>query len=754
MSSSVFGTEINKAKRFVIAASLVASGTLLTACFSTNDGLDGATSRPNSFPPAQNALDDFTSSSTGDSSSSAELESNQVRVTLEVPEAVAGDDGEETRRNLRIVNPDTLIVYRTDQTLAQLGSLDVRITTDDDNRRIITFKDGLPLGPDVIIEASYGGETLRSLAADSDRDIKINPFSEYLASETLNSYSASDLDRILDCVEDQGGSLCLNKYVWGTLADQVHDFEIDIPSTLDVQQAVDFLSGRGDFAGYVASMADYALLGQESSGKISASSADYNSVLWIAELGQTFRESSLDGSGQWGVRTASEKTVTDNNGTGYFYPGLTLTTFDIFNIFVTSLASDIPYDRETLIHSAANQFFERTQWELNTHSSSPGAATLEDEQRLLAGRALYQSITGRSSSQIIGWTRNPYYLDAFAPGETDTPDRVVSSYFTAGKAIELESQNRQLKRVKTLEDHYLSVFELNLLRTDTEQGFNTDKLEGDYNVVYLAAKMTECSASECSGNDVMVIESGVGNWEVSNENINQTMDTRFLRRDINGQVTRQEPSDNPDLRDASWLVSERPSRVFSVGQGQVLKNLGRLSLDREAPASGPDEQPQVGIGASTPEGTLMAFNIDTSTIGKGILIAGKDTNGTSRPSSGEFRLQGVGMAMAANSNRLAHFNNATLSISSSSSASLALRQLDVIHDVAGESVSEPTSSSSTSPISMGYSGDDSGSVSFSSTDLNLEGFYTDDQDQFYLQVRQTTADDELLGLVLATRVPQ
>ncbi len=742
---------IHKTRRLASSVWLITATLLISACSLGSDALDEAAGRSNSFPPAQNSLDNFTSGSTGDSSNSAELEDNQIRVTLEVPEAVA-PDAEKTRRNLRIVEPESLIVYETDQTLRVLDYPDVRIQAGEDKRTIITFKNGLPLAPNVIIRATYGGETLRSLAADADRDVKINPFSEYLASEVLGSYSPDELTRILDCVNDSESALCLNKYVWGTLADQVHDFEIDIPGTLDSQQAVTFLGERGDFASYVESMADYALLGQESSGKITASSADYNTVLWIAELGQTFRESTLTDSGQWGVRSATEKTVSDINGTGYFYPGLTLTSFDVFGIAVTSLASDIPYYRKTLIHTATDEFFERSGWELNTHSSSPGAATLEDNQRLLAGRALYQSITGRGSSETIGWTRNPYYLNAFI-SDTDKPDRVIAGYFTAGKAIELVSENRELKRGSLLEDHYLSVLELSLLRADDFQIGSLDNR--DYNVVYLAAEMNECYPGECDTTEVMVIESGLGTglgggWHISGQTVTQNLNTLSVKRNNDGIVS----AFNPNSRSDSWLISDRPSKVFSGGK-QVSQSLGRLSLDRDE-VSGPEAQPQVGIGASTPDGTLMAFNIDTGDVGKGILIAAEKA-GTSRPSTGRFRLQGVGMAMSTGANRLAHFNNAVLTLNSSTTADLDLSTLEIVHDVNAETVSKPKAVDPAGSVSLSYSGDSTGKTTFSSADLTLEGFFTADQNQFYLQVRQTTPDtpdDEfLLGLVLATRIP-
>src|SRR5690606_882866 len=136
--------------------------------------------------------------------------------------------------------------------------------------------------------------------------------------------------------------------------DQVHDFEIDIPENANVTQATSTLADRADFASYVADMADYALLGQASSDRISASAADYNSVFLGLELGQTFRESNVAGAGQWGVRMAQVERLTEDNR-AFLYPALTLTSFDAFNLNITSLATDIPYDRQTQIHG----FFER-----------------------------------------------------------------------------------------------------------------------------------------------------------------------------------------------------------------------------------------------------------------------------------------------------------------------------------------------------------------------------------------------------------
>lgn len=731
-------TDIFFTRRYSRRLPLLLSAVLIAGC-GGESAVDEAGSRGNSFPPAKNALDDFNSGSTGDSNNTNGLAANEVRVTMEVPAAVA-PNGEPTRRNLRIVTPDRIAVYRTDTSLSNLGSVNVSRRTEDNGREVITFENGLPLAPDVVIEAAYGNTRMRALAADSDRDVKVNPFSEYLVTNTLTSYSNKQFRAILDCVNDAGGELCLNKYVWSTLADQVHDFEIDIPGNFSLGQALDLLDERGDFSRYVDSMADYAVLDEQSSGRISASSADYNSVFLGIELGQTFRESTLAGSGQWGVRTAQEESITDANGTGYVYPALTLTTFDAFNIRVTSLANDIPYDREALIHRNGNDFFARGSsfWDLNTHASAPGAATLVDGTRLLAGRALYQSVTGQGSSEIIGWTRNPYYLDGFVSatgGSTDDnnepPDRVLSGYFSAGKAIELESVSGELKRRDTLENHYLSVLEINLLR---EQGFSLDSLDGKtYNVVFLASRFGDT-------NEPVIIESGVGSWTVNGTNITQLMPTRTIARDSDGTVNGPVAGN----RDAAWTVRTRPSRL-SVGD----RDIGRLNLEIGSSA-GQFGRPDLGIGASNPTGSLLAFNLDNGDTGDGLLVAAEQA--TAAPTSGRYRLQGFAMGLEDGRNRLRHFDNAVLTINDAATATLERRALDVIHAVSDESVSAPFPVDE-EDLSLAYTDGGNGRVTFTAGNLTLDGFVVDEQDQIFLRLSDTLGGEQSQGLVMATRLP-
>lgn len=728
--------------RLTLGLLLVSAITLISGC-SGDSAIDGAREQPNSFAGEKNPANDFSPGSTGDSGDSSGLEANEVRVTMELPGGLA-PEGEPTRRNLRIVKPDSVRVYRTNRSLQELGAPQYSTRKDGNGFTVVTFENGQPLAPNVIIEAQYGNAILRALATDADRDIKVNPFSEYLVRNTLPQYSTGEFQRILDCADETSASLCINKYVWPALADQVHDFEINIPTGASISSALDLLAKRADFASYVASAANYPLLEDQSSGSISASSAEYNSIFMAIELGQTFLESSLAGSGQWGIRMGHEEPSSASAQTAYTYPGLTLASLDVFNINVTSLATQIPYDRKTLIHKQGNEFYTRgaDTWALNSHSSSPGGATLDSDTRLLAVRALYQSITGKNSSRTIGWTRNPYFMDAYTGGAGDNnlgPDRALAGYFSAGKAIQLESQSGKLVRKKELETQYLSALELNLQR---QEGFDASTLNGrDYNLIYLATRFSESSTP-------LQVESGTGSWQLrasaGQSAITQTQSYNTLSRDSSGAVL----AGGAGSRSEDWTITPRTARLSSGD-----KNIGRLNLDVNNPA-GPFGQPDLGVGASVPDGSLLAFNLVNAAssggiIGDGLLIAAERLS-VPAPQSGRYRVQGFVMGMEDGFNRLVHLNDGTLNLSGST-ANLDSDTLNVVHSVDNARVAAPSSGQLSATFA--YADKGNGEVSFTAGDLSLTGFVTADQTQFFLLYKNKADGEEQRGLLLATKLP-
>ena len=711
---------------------------LLTACGGGDSAIDGVKEIPNRFGNGANALDDFNEGSTGDSGNTAGLEPNEVRVTMEVP-ALYAPNAEITRRNLRIVIPDQVQVYRSNQGGQNLGSVAYSTSTGEDGHIIVAFPDGQPIGPDVVIEARYsgGGQTIamKALAADSDRDVKVNPFSHYLVQNGLGGYSSTEFQAVMDCVNDRGGALCLNKYVWSSLADQVHDFEIDIAGNLTLDAAVSTLAGRADFAGYIEQMADYALLGPNASGTIRASSADYNSVFLGLELGPTFRDARYPGAGQWGARTAQEEDL----GGAFLYPALTLTSFEAFNINVTSLATDIPYDRSTLVHGFSNpdghQFARETGWTRNSHSSSPGAATLtppsedgSDPARLLAGRALYQSITDEPGSANNGWTRNPYFMDAFtsAPGdENQSPDRVLGSYFTAGKAIALADADGKLKRQETLEEQYLSVLELHLLRSED---FDMAGITGsDYNLVYLTAQF--------GGSNPAAFETGYG--ELGGADGALTTNNATIYRGNTGAAGAGASSAVTD----TWNIANRPAQLSSG-----TKNIGRLSLCRSCTES----EPPLGLGAATPDGSLLAFNLDDTGLGDGLVIAGKTTS-LAAPVTGDYWVQGTMIALDTNQNQLYQVAGGTLTLSETG-ADLTATSYRVSHTITENTVGTPENELLDLGFTVTPGGN--GNIQLAGGELVLNGFYTESGDQIFLVAQDNTGPELRTGLLIATLIPE
>jgi len=709
---------------------------LLAACGDGGTAIDEAKKIPNRFGNATNALDDFSPGSTGDSGNTAGLKANEVRLTMEVPARYA-PQADETRRNLRMVVPDQVDIYRHNERGQNLGRVNYSLSTGEDGHLVVAFHDGLPTGPDVVIEARYAGTggtlVMKALAADADRDIKINPFSHYLVQEGLGSYSSGEFQAVMDCVDDRGGALCLNKYAWSGLADQVHDFEIDIAANASLEQVITALSNRADFAGYVDKMARSARLGAGASGSIRASSADYNSVFLALELGQTFRDSRYPGAALWGARTAQELDL----GGAFLYPALTLTSFEAFNINVTSLVTDIPYRRQALIHGfdpGGDVFSLAAAWADNTHASAPGAATLtppspegDTPARLLAGRSLYQSIT-EEAGQENGWTRNPYFMDAYTPapgGPNQSPDRVLDSYFTAGKAIALARDGNGERRVRreTLEEYYLSVFELHLKRSE---GFEVSTVQsGDYNLVYLATQL--------GGSDPLIVESGHGSWQAGTGTL--TTDNFVIRRDADGIASAGATAGVGD----TWQVRNRPA---SLSSGPA--SIGRLTLCRACAG-----EPPLGLGAATPGGDLVAFNLHHPELGQGLVVAAEKTP-VSAPVNGTYRVQGVMVGLDAGESSLLQLADTTL-IFGNDGADLAGAAYRVTHQVADNEVTAPQEDLLNLGFNVTMPGD--GRIVFDGGELVMEGFFTGSGDQLFLVLSDSTGPELRTGLLLATLIP-
>jgi hypothetical protein len=707
---------------------------LLTACSGSGDANEEAASRPNSFPGLSNPGDGFSEGRTGDLTNTSGLNANEVKVTVEVPASLA-PDGELSRRNLRLTQPDSVRVYRSNEDLAEVASVPVNTRTNDDGFTIIEFLNGQPLGPDVLIEVTVQGTEIRAFATDRDQDIKVNPFSEYIVRSGLGEYSASEFAMVMECV-NATEEICINKFVWSTLADQIQDFEIDIPSGTSFEGAVAFLGNRADFKGYVNGMAALALVPPESSGQIDADSLALTSAFFGVELGRSNLASSGDSRpGQWGTRRATEEVI-ESNGTAVVYPGMTLASLNIFGINGTFISGDVPYERNTLVQFDSDSFESRSPdfWELNSHATTSNPASIENGKNLISGQSLLQTITRKTRPSAIGWTRNPFVRNAYLQDDANDEGDLgglLSSYFTGGKAIELNGSSGNYERSQQLEEHFVSVFDISLPQSDN---FSIATLGNGYNLVSLSLQLG-------LEDRPFRAESIVGNWNGDDGNYTQTATANELTRSSGGTVALGPVS---RTLEGPRLVSNRTS-VRNTDNA----NLGRLNLDVTNP-SGNRARPAVGIGASNPDGSLIAFNLSNGDNGEGILIGLERGNNPAR-AQGTYRMQGTIIDLSFDTNRLRQIIDAPLSINGPQEATVNFAGLDVVQTVSDASLQSPRALQSEEDISMVFVQEGS-SVTFTAGNLELTGFAASDAHFMVLQVHDTQASgQQSLGLVIAVR---
>ena len=659
--------------------SVITIAIVLSACSSAgDDAVKEAGSRENSFPGAKNPGSDFSETSTGDTSNANGLARNEVRITVEVPEQMA-PEGPLSRRNLHLVQPDSVRVYKTDQNLRALSSVDVTTRTDDDGFNVIGFPNGQPLGPDVLIEVSYQGQTIRAFATDNDRDIKVNPFSEYLVIEGLGGYTELQFEQAMACVNSTDSTnLCINKYIWSTLADQVQDFEIDIPDNTGFDSAVALLGQRADFARYVSEMAKIILITPADTSTISGDSVNMNTVFHGLELGITGTGTS--GPGRWGIRRSAEERV-EVNGVGYV-------------------------------------------WDINSHATTAVAGSIKNDTQLLAGLSVLQTITNKNSAKIIGWTRNPYRLDALVVGGKDDPQALVSGYFSAGRSLELKADNGGYQRGDQLEEYFVSIFDLSFTKSDD---FQISTLSSSYNVISFSTQL---------GDPVTPFrtESMLGTWSGSGGSFTQTASAEEINRKANGTVTTASPN-----RDGPANVSNQTSQL-SGGD----KNTGRLSLDSSAIGQ---------VGASQPDGSLLAFNLDNPVNGDGVLIALKA--GSEPPEADRnYRLQGTIVGLNDDKQILQHIDGGQLSIGTAGDATVSLAGFEVTQTVSTQVLERPHALTTTTDADLTFTFTSGATPQLVMTKTGgaspyLQGFVSEDGSLLMLQIRERPpSGDEYLGLLI------
>lgn len=713
---------------------VLSASALLTGCLSGADSTSDARTRPNSFPPIN---DDFTDTGTGDTGNARTLKANEVRVTVQVPAAMAGSGATETRRNLYVVEPASLRVVRVGAGLQEQESLAVSRRQDEQGSVILRLDDlaNVPTDPDYIIEGTLAdGTPVRGPLSDLDQDVKLNPFSEYLVSVTLAGLGAEQLEEIKAC--DASNNICLNQLMWPTLVDQIQDFEINIPSGLRWDSAVDFLGERADLTDYVDNMVGALSVSDSRSTGISVDSAGFNTVYFGLELNRKILESGST-AGQWGIRRMTTGTVEGNGGDAEIYPNLTLTSFDALGLAVNSIAGESPYTRYTLTQAETDQF-DATDWDANRHATAPGAAIIKDQRFLLAGRTALQSVS-EEHGRLWGWAPNPHFFNSLIIRDSeDRPEALLASYFHSGKALELaRAGSGRFDRLETLEDLAIGTLEVNLKQLDSDdqaEPYDLSVLSGDFNAVSFAVRLDEESGNPLEARASASDWGSTGAGNSSATFTEQAASGWLIARTDTG--TAIGPNPGADLE--TIVLENEPDEIYlNADNPEATAYYGRLQVtDGGSP----------GIGAAIESGNLLAYTFVDSQRGQGVRVAAREVG--SIPTSGVYQLQGFMLGLTDDANRLEQVNGSILTVNSETDVTLQLARIQTTHRLVDDSVSDPQRVS-TQGLSGAVSASAGGNLTltFDNSQLQLQGFATQGGD---LLVFAACSGDSL-GLVLGFR---
>ena len=663
--------------RWIPRAALLGVVLLVAGCGNGNPA-GSQLNKPVSFPPVTSTGNGITPGTTPNQPHSAQLSTNQVRLTLQLPTKLA-TGGTPIRRNLVVATPTAIRLVKVDTQLQVQQSYNINTENQSDGSVIVTIPSGtfdrpLPKGPEYVFQVdaatTAGTLTLMAPAADNNQDIKVNAFSDYLVNRVFTTFTDAEISQLQTCLNQQ--SLCVNGFVWPTLNDQVQDFEITIPDNTNEAGAMDFLAQRADFTQYIAGMKRTLLL-PESNLTTSVSAGTFNVMMFAPELDAAYQ---ADGSsyGQWGIRTQTTG-VSINSSTGVqtsVYPTLSYEATTVLGLNITSLSSDIPYARVTQLDKSATDVTTASNWETNTHSTGSSAAGLENHE-LLAGRSLLQSVTRTGTDHSIGWAPNPYFMDGDLVGSVDSPNALVNSFFHGGKAIHVALTNNAYERKETLEDDFVAGLEVAIVAPGTNQSVTAATLDNkNYNTISLAMDLTGATSAP------QVVTGRLAPWTVASGNISQGAGSQtVLTRSASGAVV--PPATTASAADTYTV----PGPGGTAGLLVVTNSSGTRQT-----------------AAAAPDGSILAMGLSNQEDGKGILVALQQPQSTLDLSSRTYKLQGVSIGLENDSNVLDQINNSTLVFTGSSSADLNVSYTAVTNNLGNGSVTAPTTGGYTASSSL------------------------------------------------------
>lgn len=643
----------------------------------------------------------------------------------------------------------------------------------------VTF-DNRSTPPEILYAPLY---TLNS----ETESITVSAKSHYLLKKLFDSINTStQLSQLLPC--SSSVVICANQpLAKSNMLEQINiavtAYNVEIPSSVNVSQAISLLDQRLDLRQHVESAVNEITRTQSPFAKGTRRSFDLTTALPVNSqyyhsvfFGLSFSDIKPDDENRTIKVSSSSSTII--NSTNNAFPGFNQST-SLLDMRRDVLSSDIPFERTNLEISQDNSFALIDNEDLNSLTSALTDSFLSTQGFLLNERVLEQTIpNGLNSTNPIGWEFEPFFSRSYQtneyepepvpfnnePAEPDygsAPTWLVSSNYSKAASYGLSVTDSIVNRDLQLEDVHLFSWEVHGLETNKDPGFSTNAMNGkEYGAITYSLKLNDEDSS-----NVLQIIAETAKWEINSGTINITQPTNHyetfsLSRASNNSTfgVKSEVNLLDTPRDITRLSSTPNS---SEGSYQGLVSF--VGLDSGKPQ-----------GHSTANGSYiaLAFNTknkpDTLDRGQGIILASELVSFNYQFAGEVYQLQGNSFEMSDDKNIIHHLNGSILSITSVSNipnidcqASLTTKRTSVEHTIGLQenTLSAPFESSQESVSSQSCTIDGSELlIEFPTVfeePLTLRGFITQKNDEFTNKpgnlINLIWQQENQLGLVFANK---
>jgi len=631
-------------------------------------------------------------------------------------------------RGLSTVQAKSVEVIQVNENLEEITSTIIPPHTIQENSALgtysISFDEPPPGRLDIVARVTLNnGEILfapfiaLNVEINNSPEVIVNVVSDFQIKQLYDQLSTQeDLANLLPCPELPDDIDCKNQPKakqnnWNGLTHLVQNYEIDIPSSLTIPQAFELLNNTAEFKQHIQTAIneilriqepfvggterDLELLDLETDEDFQnlISSKNYNSSLFMLAFNQIEPDSTApNASVSTSISTTFEELIGDV--TVFTYPELT-EFINNFNVSLTSLSGDFPFERRSLIQTADNNV-SLTPVQNNAFTSAPGNSFLTRQGLYLSGKVPFQTISDKNETETsgTGWQFDPYMHLLYSPAaDGGKPNSLLSSFVSNGSSFFItREEGASWDRKTKLEEQNLFSWTVHN-EIDSSGDFTTNVISGNkYGVVSYSVKLNDTGT-------VLETTGKTSFWDAqSTSEITESQPTllvpagdeqhyqtySFARDD---QQLLSVPAITNDPADANRAY-QAIKTTKSTPDGLASADVGRLEIS----ALGDTLVTDRSTASSTPDGSMLTVTLDENNAGQGLIQAMElrtilPVFSAATPVT--YRLAGNSFGANTTSNILRNYSNSKLTITGSS-VTLTLNTIESTYDVNNQSITALT----------------------------------------------------------------